>query len=69
MELPPGCVDPMFLHELALQLHMTVGELKYGRGTPMSAAEMGVEWPAFFRAKDRERSREEKKRQMERRKV
>jgi len=57
MELPPGTVDPMFLHELALELGMTVGELTHGRGTPMSAHELAVEWPAFFRARRRETDR------------
>ena len=38
MELPPGVVDPIFACELAERLHMTVGELMYGRGTPMTPA-------------------------------
>ena len=33
--------------ELAEKLHMTVGELCYGRGTPMSLHELAVVWPAF----------------------
>ena len=33
--------------ELAERLHMTVGELMHGRGTPMSAHELGVMWPVY----------------------
>ena len=62
MELPPGTVDPLFLHELALELHMTVGELTHGRGTPMSAHELSVGWPTFFSVKAREAKREADKR-------
>ena len=57
MRLPPGVPDPMFMHELALELGMTVVELTHGRGTPMSAHELDVEWPAFFRARNRENKR------------
>lgn len=53
MELPPGTVDPMFLCELALELKMPVGELT----ERMSAHELSVIWPAFFRARARERER------------
>lgn len=69
MELPAGCVDPIFLYELAEHLHMTVAELTHGRGTPMPAHELSVGWPAFFRVKKRERKRAEQNRQNERRKV
>ena len=48
MRLPPGVVDPLFVCELALKLNMTIGELCYGRGTPMSLHELAVVWPAFF---------------------
>ena len=61
MALPPGVVDPIFMCEMALELKMTVGELCYGRGTPMSAHELAVVWPAFFEVKQREREREEAK--------
>ncbi len=54
MELPPGVVDPMFAHELALELGMSVGEL----GQRMSARELTVAWPAFFAARQREQNRE-----------
>jgi hypothetical protein len=58
MELPPGTVDPMFQCELALELGMPVGEL----GDRMSAHELAVVWPAFFRARRRENDREAEKR-------
>lgn len=51
----------MFLHELALELKMTVAELTHGRGTPTSAHELAVAWPAFFRHRESERVREAKK--------
>ena len=60
-EMPLGTMDPMFLHELALELNMTVGELKHGRGTPMSAHELCIEWPLYYEARKRERDREEQK--------
>jgi hypothetical protein len=47
MELPPGVADPIFLCELALELKMPVGEL----AERMSAHELTVVWPAFFRHK------------------
>lgn len=54
----------MFEHELALQLHMTVGELHNGRGTPMSLHELTVRWPLFFgyqrRVAEEERQRRER---------
>jgi hypothetical protein len=49
--------------EMALELKMTVGELCYGRGTPMSAHELAVVWPAFFAVRAREREREAEKQQ------
>ena len=57
MELPPGVVDPLFPHELALELGMPVGEL----GKRMSLHELTVEWPAFFRARARLREEDEKR--------
>jgi hypothetical protein len=63
MELRPGIVDPIFMHELAERLHMTVGELCYGRGTPMSLHELSVAWPAFYAIREKQREREENKRQ------
>jgi hypothetical protein len=62
MELPPGAVDPMFLHELALELKMPVAEMC----ARMSAHELYVEWPAFFAARKRENKREQEKRESRR---
>lgn len=57
----PGLVaDPLFEHELALRLHMPVGELH----ERMSLHELTVQWPAFFafeRRKAAERAREEER--------
>ena len=55
MDLPPGVMDPLFLHELALELHMPVGEMC----KRMTAKELCVEWPLFFAYRDRERTRQE----------
>lgn len=57
MELPPGVVDPLFLHELSLELKMPVSEL----GERMSAHELCVQWPAFFEARHRIEVAEEEK--------
>lgn len=51
MPMAPGMVNPLFECELAESLHMTLAELRYGRGTPMSAHELCVEWPAYFARK------------------
>jgi hypothetical protein len=59
MSLPPGVMDPLTLHELALELNMTVAELTYGRGTPMSAHELCVSWPLFWEYQRREAQRRE----------
>jgi hypothetical protein len=64
MELPTGIPDPIFTCELALELGMTVAELTCGRGTPMSAHEFGVLWPAFYRSKRRVHEREQEKQTM-----
>lgn len=63
MELPPGTVDPIFLCELALELHMPISEMLHGRGTPMSANELTVVWPAFFASRARREELERKKRE------
>jgi hypothetical protein len=55
MVLAPGLVDPIFLHELALELGMPVGEMC----ARMSAHELAVSWPAFFAYRDRARRRDE----------
>jgi hypothetical protein len=57
MELPPGTADPIFMCELALELRMPVSEL----ADRMSAHELTVVWPAFFRYRQREAEREEEK--------
>lgn len=49
-----GVPDPIFMCELALELKMPVGELS----ERMSAHELGVMWPAFFRHRQREQERE-----------
>lgn len=59
--MPPGVASPLFLCELALELKMSVGELCYGRGTPMSAHELCVVWPAFFEVRQRQAEREAEK--------
>lgn len=60
MELPPGTVDPIFMCELALELRMPVGEL----ADRMSAHELYVVWPAYFRYAQREAEREAEKQKM-----
>ena len=52
----------MFVHELALQLGMTVSEI----GERMSLHELTVEWPAFFEVRRREVERENEKRESRR---
>jgi hypothetical protein len=64
MELPPGVPDPMFMCELALELNMSLAELAHGRGAPMPLHELGVIWPTYFRARDRERKRAEDERKV-----
>lgn len=54
MALPPGVVDPLFLHELALELRMPVGEMC----NRMSAHELTVLWPEFFAYRNREAERQ-----------
>lgn len=55
MALGPGMLDPISTCELALELHMPVGEL----GHRMSAHELAVVWPAYFRVRAEARQREE----------
>lgn len=62
MQLPSGVVDPIFQHELALELKMTVAELMHGRGAPTPLHEVAVDWPLFFAVRKREAEREERKR-------
>lgn len=54
MSLPLGVSDPIFLCQLALELHMPVGEL----GSRMSNWELCVLWPAFFKWRHEAQERE-----------
>ena len=47
--LPPSIADPFFVGELALEMHMPVGEL----GQRMSNWELCVYWPAWFAERNR----------------
>lgn len=58
MPLPPGVIDPIFQHELALELGMTVAELMHGRGAPVPLREIAVEWPVFFALRQRQAERQ-----------
>ena len=68
LQLPQGkgLVDPLFLHDLALELHMTVGEMC----SKMSAHELAVMWPAYYARKQviAKREAEEEQRREDRRK-
>jgi hypothetical protein len=55
LQLPSGVVDPIFLHELALELKMPVGEMC----ERMSAAELSRDWPLYFAYRSREAQRQE----------
>jgi hypothetical protein len=48
----------LFECELGLELGMSLSELRHGRGTPMSAHELSVEWPAFFAYRHRQAAAE-----------
>jgi hypothetical protein len=48
-------VDPIFLCELALELGMPIGEMC----DRMSAHELCVTWPTYFRWREAERERRE----------
>lgn len=48
---------------------MTVGEICYGRGTPMSLFELAVGWRAFYMEKARLGEQAEKRREMEGRRL
>jgi len=61
MDLPMGVPDPIFMCELALELKMPVSELTQR----MSAHELGVVWPAFFRHRNREAERERQRREIQ----
>lgn len=53
--MPPGVADPLFEHELALELGIPVGEML----DRMSLHELCVRWPAFFAYRERERERQQ----------
>jgi hypothetical protein len=57
MTLPPGTADPLFMHELALELGMTVKDL----GQRADVHELTVSWPLFFAYRRREAKREEQR--------
>jgi hypothetical protein len=52
MELQPGMADPIFMHELAEHLHMTVGDV----GRRATAHEVTVGWPLYFEWKAKQQS-------------
>lgn len=56
MQLARGMVDPLFLCELALELKMSVREL----GDRMSAHELTVVWPAYFRVRNARAERDQR---------
>lgn len=56
MEVPTEA-DPLFLHELALELHMPVGEMC----SRMSLQELAVAWPQFFAAREQLAKRQEQR--------
>jgi hypothetical protein len=43
----------LFEYQLAETLHMSVAEIRHGRGVPMSAHELTVCWPLYFEWKSR----------------
>lgn len=57
MERHPKIPDPLFLHELALELGMTKRQLVEN----MSAHELCVEWPLYFAYRRREAERQANK--------
>ena len=61
MPTPLGVSNPLFEHELAEALHMSVTELIHGRGTPMTAHELCVRQPLYQRYKQRQMEIEEAK--------
>lgn len=60
MRLPTGVPDPIFLCELALELHMPVGEMC----ERMSMHELSVMWPTFFAWRRDEHEREAERQRM-----
>lgn len=60
MDLPLGVADPLFLHELALEMNKSIRELTTGE-PGMSAHELCVLWPGFFEVRREMREAEEEK--------
>jgi hypothetical protein len=54
MPAEKGLIDPLFLHELALELHMS----KHQLGCSMPASEL-FDWAEFFAYRRREQERQE----------
>lgn len=58
--MPRGlAIDPISECELALELGMSLTELRQGRGTPMPLSEMTVEWPLFWGYRSRVEGRQQ----------
>lgn len=57
MDLPLGVPDPLFVHQLALDLGKSVQEL----GECMSAHELCVLWPEYYATRARMRASDEAK--------
>lgn len=60
MSLPTGVPDPLYLHELALEMNKSIRELTTGE-PGMSAHELCVLWPAYFEVRQQMREEEERK--------
>lgn len=60
MSLPTGVPDPLYLHELALEMGKSIRELTTGE-PGMSAHELCVEWPEFFEVRQQMRDEEKAK--------
>ncbi len=56
---PEWSVDPMFEHELCLELGMSKAELYHGRGAVMSLREL-YEWQLFFNTRGEIRAEQQR---------
>lgn len=65
MQLPLGVADPLFVHELALEMGKSVQEMTTGE-PGMSARELTIDWPLFFAYKKRTAEAEAEKASMRR---
>ena len=61
MQIAPGMVDPIFLCRLALEMGIPISELEQR----MTAHELAVVWPAYFRVVDEARERADRERERE----